>query len=176
MHTRLYTCCYGTKTVTVDDCDAHILDAYGWRLDMGSSTWYLVAEKVIDGRRKKFYLHRVIMGTPDGMKVDHKDGNGLNCVRSNMRLATQAQNGWNVKRKRGRSGYIGVHASLSKFTAKLKVNNKSVYLGTFNTALEAARAYDIAVVEHHGEFAVLNFPTEELHGKDTPISAAVCIS
>ena len=42
--------------------------------------------------------------------------------------------------------------------ARLGVGGKRLHLGTFETATEAAIAYDLAAVKHYGEFARVNFP------------------
>lgn len=41
---------------------------------------------------KEVYLHRFLMGFPQGMVVDHEDANGLNNTRENLRVVTQAKN------------------------------------------------------------------------------------
>lgn len=104
-------------------------------------------------------LHRLIMDAPDGVEVDHKDGNGLNCQRANLRLATRSQNQWNRgKQANNTSGYKGVywHKQRDKWHAQIAVNGKRVHLGYFATAEAAAAAYDNAARELHGAFARTN--------------------
>ena len=105
-------------------------------------------------------MHRVIMGLgPDGPKVDHKDGNGLNNQRENLRLASTIQNGQNRRPdKRGSSKYKGVcwKSRRSHWEASIQHNGKRIHLGCFQNELEAARAYDKTALEFFGEFARIN--------------------
>ena len=78
--------------------------------------------------------------------------------RSNLRVATTQENCRNqCKPKHNTSGYKGVVFLRGKWQAQVKHNRKNVYVGLFNTALEAARAYDEKAKELFGEFAQLNF-------------------
>ncbi len=119
-----------------------------------------------NGRRigRVVFMHRAILGITDpDTKVDHRDSDGLNNVRDNLRIATNSQNGCN----RGvggsnTSGFKGVsfHAHRGKWHAEIMIDGKATRLGYFETATEAAVAYDKAATELHGEFARLNFPEE----------------
>jgi hypothetical protein len=104
-------------------------------------------------------MHRYLIDAPEGLEVDHIDQDSLNNCRSNLRLATKSQNGANtrrfdtegeVKKSRGVGFYRG------RWTASIKVNGKSIYLGRFDSEDAAKRAYDVAAKEHFGEFALLN--------------------
>lgn len=115
-------------------------------------------------------MHRLIMGFPKHMVVDHIDGDGLNNRRSNLRLVTRAQNNRksnSVLPRHNKSGFRGVclEKSSKKWCAFIRtadVNRKQTRIGRFKTAEEAARAYDQAAKKFHGEFATLNFPEELL--------------
>jgi len=99
------------------------------------------------------------MRLPPG-RVDHTDGNGLNNCRANLRSATQSQNGMNRRKQGNKSGYKGVSRATNsnRWQARIRVNRKATHIGTFDTRIEAARAYDEAALVLHGEFARLNFP------------------
>jgi hypothetical protein len=103
------------------------------------------------------------MNPPEGMVVDHINGNGLNNRRSNMRNCTRAQNSANRRPKRGAaSPYKGVFPRPDgKFEASICHDGRKQYLGRFENEIEAARAYDKKAKELHGEFAYLNFPDNE---------------
>jgi hypothetical protein len=113
---------------------------------------------------KTIKLHNFLMQPPPGFEVDHIDRNGgLNCQWENMRLVTSANNAWNRgKRNDNSSGFKGVHQSKwhGKYRARVYKNGVSCYSGHFDRAEDAARAYDKAACEYHGEFASLNFPDE----------------
>lgn len=111
----------------------------------------------IDTRTKKVYMHCNIMHAEPGKQVDHRDGNGLNNRRSNLRVCNHSQNQCNSRLHRdSRSGYKGVCIRGNKICARIKINGVSIFLGYHATREEAARAYNKAAIEYHGEFARLN--------------------
>lgn len=108
-----------------------------------------------------YKLHQVILGIPlnSGVGIDHRDGNGLNNRRSNLRLATQTQNLQNACiRSNNTSGYKGVtwHEKSNAWHAVIKNNGKVVSLGYYHDPADAARAYNRAALDFFGEFARIN--------------------
>jgi len=110
-----------------------------------------------DGK-KYVYLHRLIMLAPDGMEVNHIDGNGLNNLRSNLELVTHAGNAqaYITKRQDTTSRFRGVcwHRVGKKWMARLGKK----YLGLFEDEERAALAFDAAARQEWGSHAQLNFP------------------
>lgn len=110
--------------------------------------------------RGQISMHREILKPPAEMNVDHIDGNGLNNQKLNLRQATVSQNGCNRgKQKDNTTGYKGVRFTGMKkrpFRADIKLHGHRFYLGTYATAIEAARAYNEGALRLHGEFAHLN--------------------
>lgn len=116
-----------------------------------------------DGTYTTQKMHRFILNAPDELEVDHKDRNGLNNTRSNIRLATRSDNQSNRSRfKNNTSGFIGVawHKATGKWQARINVGKKLIHLGLFDDPAEAARIRDEKAIEQQGSFAVLNFPEE----------------
>lgn len=106
-------------------------------------------------------LHRFILNAPPDKQVDHIDGNPLNCVRSNLRIASHGDNQHNRGKSRvNKSGYKGIfwHSIGKKWCAQIKVNRHCYHLGLFAKLEDAARAYDTAARRLHGDFAHPNFP------------------
>lgn len=145
----------------VDDDDCERAARYSWNLKTTTSGGqYAVAYVLGSGRRhhRKIYLHTLITGWS---YVEHRDGDGLNCQRDNMRKATHRQNMANMKHRRGgTSDYRGVSLfrPTGRWHAQITVDYKNRHLGYFILEEDAARAYDAAAVEAWGEFARLNFP------------------
>lgn len=144
------------KVALVDDCDFERLSRFRWYAACNHGYgWYAV--RCV--KRKHVYMHCEILNVQRGIRVDHKDGNGLHNWRNNLRPATSAQNMSNRgKQIDNTSGYKGVTWSKDRsvWIAKIGVNGKSKYLGWFDDTESAARAYNDAALMYHREFAKLN--------------------
>ena len=145
----------------VDQQDYYRFGNFKWCIRGNRNTFYAVRfVKTGPGRTKLVNLHREIMGAPDGLLVDHKNGDSLDNRRANLRLATHLQNHWNRRKKKNTtSPFNGVcfHKEKRKWTAYIDVAGKRIYLGSFDFEVDAAKAYDEAARKYHGEFARLNF-------------------
>ena len=111
---------------------------------------------------KKMYLHRLLMGAQKGVQIDHvRIEDTLDCRRSNLRVASHGQNMQNRSSIVGSSSrFKGVHwlKSAGKWRATITAQGRRRNLGRFTDEIEAAKAYDAAARELHGDFARLNFP------------------
>ena len=108
------------------------------------------------------HMHRLIMNAPDDMLVDHKEiEETLDNRRSNLRLATRAQNQHNQRpQSKSSSKYKGVgwHKPRNKWSGFIGYKGKKYHLGYFEDEIECAKVRDKKALELHGEFAYLNFP------------------
>lgn len=118
--------------------------------------------RVRGGNGKEYRAHRVIWSLfngeiPEGMLIDHIDGNKQNNKIDNLRLATRTQNNANSVGVRKRELPKGVTQNPSgRFRAKIYHKGIHYSLGTFDTVEEAKKVYDSKAVELHGEFANTN--------------------
>lgn len=145
----------------VDDCDFQNANGYRWRALKSRNTFYAVAR--ID--RRQTYLHRLIMNVPDNIKIDHRDGNGMNCTRYNLRIATNSQNAMNRGKSRSnKSGFKGVsfHKRRNEYEAGIFKDGIRYFLGWHDNPEDAAHAYDLAAKVLFGEFAYVNFTQEDV--------------
>jgi hypothetical protein len=101
------------------------------------------------------------MKPPENLLVDHRNNDGLDNRRENLRLATPSQNSCNSRRDKSNtySRFRGVSFSKrkQKWFAAIRANGRKLWLGYFNNELDAAKAYDNAARRYHKEFARLNF-------------------
>jgi hypothetical protein len=143
----------------VDDRDFEWLNQRKWNAKKINKVFY-ARYRIRDGKiQKDVYMHRLIVGAPSGVEVDHANGNGLDNRRFNLRLATHAQNQQNKgPNNRNTSGYKGVSWDKEKrrWTAHTTASGKSKCLGRFTRKEDAAHAYNEAVQKLHGPFAWLN--------------------
>lgn len=105
-------------------------------------------------------MHKMIIECPDGMVVDHINGNPLDNRRSNLRVCTQSENLMNTNKRRGdfSSKYKGVSWDNSKqrWRAMVYKSGKKNHAGYHRCEVQAAEAYNRKAVELYGEFARLN--------------------
>jgi hypothetical protein len=142
----------------VDAADAERALAHKWSAQPAGHTIYAQRSvKREDGRWTTQRLHQFLTGYA---ATDHRNGNGLDNRRANLREATQGQNVCNQIRQKGASGFRGVTwwKRGQNWKAQISSGGKNYHLGYFAIAEEAARAYDAAARALHGEFATLNFP------------------
>jgi hypothetical protein len=120
--------------------------------------------------KKTHNVHNLVarewVSNPDGKRcVDHIDNDKTNNNWENLRYATQAENGWNMKKHSdGSSVYKGVsyNKRRRKWTAQIHVNGAQKRLGAFTIEREAGEAYNAAAIEHFGEFAKINIIESDL--------------
>lgn len=135
--------------------DKEVLASCSWYAEINRRTVYARS----DASKTHRLLHRAILSPSRGEMVDHKDGNGVDNRRGNIRPASTAQNSINRKvTKRSRSGYIGVFETPSSWAAQINKESGCWHLGNFDTPEEAAIARDIGAIQAYGDFATLNFP------------------
>lgn len=132
---------------------------------------YAQANVKIGSEWKRVLLHRVVMKVGPGETVDHRDGNGLNNTRDNLRIVVGGGNQHNsghrqTKNRSSRFKGVSWHKGACKWRAQIMCDRKYHNLGLHATEEDAARAYDRAARELHGEFARVNFPGEI----DVPVS------
>lgn len=144
----LLPCGRGT---TIDIDDMALIENLNLFSEKRGRTWYVRLRK--PGHNfSGAYLHNVILGS----RADHRDGDGLNNARSNLRPCTAAQNTLNRSAKVGKR-FKGVYPSGRKFYAQIYLNREAYTEHGFATPEQAALAYDRMALKLHGEFACLNF-------------------
>jgi AP2 domain/HNH endonuclease len=143
----------------VDEDDYDYLIQWKWTYNQGYA---------LRGQKKKEYLykrktimmHRIIMNAPEDKEVDHKNLNGLDNRKQNLRIATYAQNKYNALKRNQKtsSKYKGVSWKIdkNKWEVYIKLSGKKVHIGYFNNEIDAAKAYNKAAEKYYKEFSRIN--------------------
>lgn len=145
--------------VLIDAEDYELVSKHRWHILIAKHTSYANAKTKIDNKWTTVQMHRLIMSAPKDKQVDHRDGNGLNNRKENLRLCTNHQNSMNKKKHRKWSSkYRGVHwhKKSKKWYAGIRVKGNRIHLGVFKDEIDAAEAYNEGAIKHFGEFANLN--------------------
>lgn len=118
-----------------------------------------------DGRKTMERMHKMIQ--PTWAYIDHRNGNGLDNRRENLRECGQSKNSGNTMlRKTNTSGYKGVsyEKDTGKWLAQIRIGGKKTRLGSFLTPEQAGLVYDAAARAEWRIFACLNFPKKKERG------------
>lgn len=143
----------------VDDEDYGRLIKHRWHAHKNGNRYYARTTIVTDAGSTKVLMHRMITNAKPTEVCDHKDLNGLNNQKDNIRNCNRSENGRNVIPKIGHSSkFKGVHfhKDTGKWVARITVGKKLNYLGLFASEVDAANTYNLKAKELHGEFARLN--------------------
>ena len=147
----------GGRTAQIDDADLELVSQYLWSFEGRGRKTYAVCYL---SPCQRLWMHRLLTGAGAREVVDHIDGDGLNNQRSNLRVCSNAENQRNRGKPKTRariaSRFKGVSWHNGKWRAKIVLGGKQRHLGYFAEERDAARAYDKAAEEHHGEFAWTN--------------------
>jgi hypothetical protein len=136
----------------IDAADVPLVEGRNWCAHRSRNTVYALTSP---HRGRQIPMHRQILDADPALHVDHKDGDGLNNRRSNLRVATVAQNARNrATRRDSSSGVKGVYFDKDRlrWRAAICVAGKITFLGSFSSLEAAAAAYADASARLHGEF------------------------
>ena len=127
--------------VLIDSEDIQLIEKHKWCYKEG------YAMSNIDGKTTR--MHRFIMSPPGEKVIDHKNHDTLDNRKANLRVCTVKQNNRNLSNVKG----IYYRESRKSWRAKIMVNGKSIYLGTYKNKEQAGQARRLAEIEYFGEFA-----------------------
>lgn len=139
----------------VSEEDYDMASSYRWRIHKSRKRLYATFGKRVNGKMVMTSLHRMILNPPDGMFVDHINGDSLDNRRENLRVATPSQNMWNQGLiSRNTSGIKGASydKTMKMWRACIQKHGVMRKLGWFETKEEAGQAYAEAAKKLFGEF------------------------
>lgn len=140
----------------IDDEDFLRVEPYTWR---AREDGYIQRTWIEEGKTYHELLHRFIMEAAEDEVVDHENGDRWDCQKHNLRVATLSQNAANRPTTSQERDWKGIYPHGNRWKARIKLEGRNVYLGSFPSPQEAAYAYDVAAKRLFGDFARLNFPS-----------------
>lgn len=153
------------QVALVDDDDFDRLSQFSWYAQPHRGTFYAQRTIYSDGKRRTIHMHHEVLGVQPYERIDHRNRNGLDNRKQNLRTATHSQNQWNRgPQANNASGFKGVYLDrcTGRWQAEIRFQRKRIHLGRFASPELAARAYDAKAIELHGQFAFVNFPNDWL--------------
>jgi hypothetical protein len=132
------------KSTLIDTSDYEKVRPYRWcAMHNRTGNWYARTNLPTGEKRRTPLLHQMLLPSKPPLEVDHKDGNGLNNRRSNLRRVTRGKNVWNQgKRPNTSSRFVGVTwgEHVQKWLARIYTNGKARHLGCFASEEAAHQA------------------------------------
>lgn len=163
VYCRLVPLSRGLHTI-VEEADYLPIMRTNWyaRWDRHTRSFYAGRTAKVDGKEVTILMHRQIASADNDKLVDHRNHCGLDNRRKNLRQCSNQQNVTNGRiRARNKTGYIGVSRRKSgMYRVQITVGYRKIRLGQYSDPAAAAKVYDAAAIQHHGEFAALNFPQD----------------
>lgn len=149
----------GGQAVLLDESDLPLVHGWRWYIHNTKTNFYVRGYPVGKRQNGLFYMHRILMGAQEGQEIDHRNGNGLDNRRSNLRFCTRTQNNANRHAVASRSSpFKGVHfeSYTGKWRAEITKNGVRYRLGRFDSVNDAERAYRCKSQEIFGDFSSAN--------------------
>lgn len=131
---RVYDCNNKEILFDLEDKDLLQLDRYV----------YYVGKNGYATNKTLGYAHRLVMNAPQDLQIDHDNRIRTDNRKSNLRLSTNQENNFN---KEAKGYYWAKHAN--KWGACIGLNGKTIFLGYYNTEIEAGEAYKFAKNKYH---------------------------
>jgi hypothetical protein len=150
------------QVALIDDDDFDRVNERKWQAQWKVGGCYAVTKMRVPNIRH-VSMHRLIMGEPIGLEIDHINMRTLDNRKCNLRIVTRLQNRMNKgKPSNNTSGFKGVCfiKKCGRYRATILVNGKLLFMGYFKTATEAAYVHDEAARKYHGVYGRYNFPRE----------------
>lgn len=149
------------KVALVDDEDFEKANTKKWHFHPAHNGIIDSVGYAVNGTSdKRIFMHHFLFGKlQKGFVWDHKNGNGCDNQKRNLRIASSQQNSWNrrIKRKMENGKYRGtIRDRDGTWRAAINTGKKRKDLGGFKTEIEAAKAYNKAAKKEYGQFANLN--------------------
>lgn len=150
------------KFAIVDAEDYERINRYKWYAQRRVQTYFAArTASCHNGKRgATLLMHREILRAAKDVEVNHRNGEGLDNRKANLRICTHAQGNFAQRKQENTTSiFKGVswYRAGSKWEADITHKRKQFHLGYFDDEREAARAYDRKAKELFGEFARLNF-------------------
>ena len=158
------------RFANVDKEDLELVAQYKWSALVTPWATYAITQ----GKTKPIYMHRLIMDAPENRQVDHKDGNGLDNRRHNLRIATPKDQAGNTKPRKKRSDIASKYKGVSwranpngiggRWRAEIEIalpsedgtRKRKRFIKYSLNEDDAARFYNDMAREYYGDFAKIN--------------------
>lgn len=146
------------KFAIIDDESEELIKKYKWFYAPRSKNEYAATTIWRKNKSEILLMHRLIMGAQKGETIDHKNGDGLDNQKNNLRKVSTSQNIQNSRLKTGKYKGVSFSKRRNNYESYINLSDKKVTLGSFRSDVAAACAYDFAAVKYFGDYARLNFP------------------